>query len=215
MKVIDLTHTIRSDMPVYPGTEQPVLAIANAYEKDGFKETRMTMCSHTGTHIDAPAHIFADKKPLDSFLADSFVGRAIVIDCRDIPDGGTVNMDRLKKYGEQLENVDFLLFNFGWDKKWGRNEYFGNYPCVGRDVLDYIIRNRYKGIGFDVISLDPISELAFHKELFSKKEIINIENLTNLDLCGSEPFLFCCLPMKIENSDGAPARAVAILDIIA
>ena len=42
MRVIDLTHTIREGMPVYPGTEPPVLAAANSYEKDGFKETSST-----------------------------------------------------------------------------------------------------------------------------------------------------------------------------
>ena len=43
MKIIDLTHFISEDMPVYPGTEQPKLKQANTYEKDGFKETLMTM----------------------------------------------------------------------------------------------------------------------------------------------------------------------------
>ena len=36
MKVIDLTHTISENMPVYPGTETPKLKVANTYEKDGF-----------------------------------------------------------------------------------------------------------------------------------------------------------------------------------
>lgn len=57
MRVIDLTHTISENMPVYPGTEPPVLAGANTYEKDGFKETKLTMYTHTGTHMDPPAHL--------------------------------------------------------------------------------------------------------------------------------------------------------------
>ena len=61
MKVIDLTHTIRPDMPVYPGTETPRFEPANSYEKDGFKETRLTMFTHTGTHMDPPAHLFAGR----------------------------------------------------------------------------------------------------------------------------------------------------------
>lgn len=50
MKVIDLTHTIKENMPVYPGTDTPKLMPANTYEKDGFKETLMQMYTHTGTH---------------------------------------------------------------------------------------------------------------------------------------------------------------------
>ena len=42
MKVIDLTHTIKADMPVYPGTEPPTLLQANTIEKDLFKETKLS-----------------------------------------------------------------------------------------------------------------------------------------------------------------------------
>lgn len=45
MKVIDLTQVIESNMPVYPGTEPPVFEPASTYEKDGFKETMISMFS--------------------------------------------------------------------------------------------------------------------------------------------------------------------------
>ena len=61
MRVLDLTHTIAENMPVYPGTETPIFAGANTYEKDGFKETKLTMYTHTGTHMDPPAHLFAGR----------------------------------------------------------------------------------------------------------------------------------------------------------
>ena len=69
MKAIDLTHIITEDMPVYPGTEPPKLTPANSYEKDGFKETLLSLYTHTGTHIDPPAHIFPDGRTLDEFPA--------------------------------------------------------------------------------------------------------------------------------------------------
>lgn len=51
MRVIDLTHTIKEDMPVYPGTGTPKLLPANSYEENGFKETLVSFYSHTGTHV--------------------------------------------------------------------------------------------------------------------------------------------------------------------
>ena len=75
MKVYDLTHTISAEMPVYPGTEPPVLTTANTYEKDMFKETLLSMFSHTGTHIDPPAHIFEGRTTLTSFLQSSLLER--------------------------------------------------------------------------------------------------------------------------------------------
>ena len=103
MKVIDLTHTISEDMPVYPGTEPPKLQQANTYEVDGFKETLMSMYSHTGTHMDPPNHLFADRTTLDAFPAEQFVGKALVIDCRDLGEGDTITIDRIKKYGKKAE----------------------------------------------------------------------------------------------------------------
>ena len=87
MKVIDLTHTIRPDMPVYPGTEQPKFLPANSYEQDGFRETLMQMYTHTGTHMDPPAHLYPGEKTLDQFPADQFIGKALVIDCRELKTG--------------------------------------------------------------------------------------------------------------------------------
>lgn len=211
MKVIDLTHTIREKMPVYPGTDTPKFSPANSYEKDGFKETMLQMYTHTGTHMDPPAHLFAGRKTLDQFPASQFIGKALVIDCSGLSEGEKITMERIDKYGKTADGVDFLLFNLGWDKRWGTESYFGDYPCIDDEVLEYIINGNYKGIGFDVIGLDPIADvdLTRHKKLFEACDIVNIENLKNLDLCGSDVFWFSCFPLKFEDSDGSPIRAVA------
>lgn len=211
MKVIDLTHTIRADMPVYPGTESPILAPANTYERDGFKETRLTLFTHTGTHADPPAHLFPGRTTLDQFPAEQFIGKALVIDCRDLGLGEAITLDRLRRYGNLAEQADFLLFHLGWDLFWGTDDYFGDYPCLDDEVLDAILRGHYKGIGFDVIGLDPIADenLTRHKKLFRDTDILNLENLKNLDQCGEGLFWFSCFPLKLEDCDGAPVRAVA------
>ena len=211
MKIIDLTHTIKENMPVYPGTESPKLTTANSYEKDGFKETRLSMFSHTGTHVDPPAHLYPGRTTLDQFAADQFLGKALVIDCTDLKEGELITLDRVTKHGKKAEEADFLLFCTGWDKRWGTEEYFGDYPCIDDEVLDYILVGTYKGIGFDVIGLDPVSDenLPRHKKLFAEKDILNIENLKGLEECGEELFFFGCFPLKVQDCDGAPVRAVA------
>ena len=176
MKVIDLTQLISETMPVYPGTEPPSLAVANTYEKDGFRETLISFYSHTGTHMDAPFHLFGDRTSLDSLPADQFVGKALVIDCTDA--------------------------------------YFGDYPVVSMEVCQYLLDSKKKGVGFDVIGIDPIADvnLTRHRMLLSQRDIVIIENLTNLDKVGNGLFTFAALPLKYENADGAPIRAVAILE---
>lgn len=211
MKAIDLTYTIKEEMTVFPGTEMPKLINTSNYEKDGFRETSISIYSHVGTHMDPPAHIYPDRTTLDEFPASQFVGKGLVIDCRDLNEGEDITIDCILKYGKKAEKVDFLLFNTGWDKYWGTDKYFGDYPCVNDDVLDYVLNGNYKGIGFDTIGIDPVSDenLSRHKKLFKDKDIVNIENLKNLELCRDEIFNFSCCPLKVENSDGAPVRAVA------
>ena len=205
MKVIDLTHTIHESMPVYPGTEPPKFLPANSYEKDGFKETLLSMFTHTGTHMDPPAHLFAGRTPQGRVPPEQF------IDCVGLAEGAAITMEHIRRYGDKAEKADFLLFRLGWDKKWGTDAYFGDYPCIDDAVLAHIKAGGYKGIGFDVIGLDPIADagLPRHRELFRDTDIVNIENLKNLELCGEELFWFSCFPLKLENCDGSPIRAVA------
>lgn len=211
MKVIDLTHVIEEGMPVYPGTEPPTFEPAGIYERDGYKETKISMFTHTGTHMDPPSHIFPNRTTLDAFPPDQFIGKALVIDCTDLGEGDPITMSCLSRYGDKVQKADFLLFYLGWDARWGTDAYFGDYPCIDDAVLDFILDGDYKGIGFDVIGLDPVddAELPRHKRLFASKDIVNIENLCNLDLCGDDLFWFSCFPLKIADSDGSPIRAIA------
>ena len=201
-------------MPVYPGTEKPVFTPANSYEKDGFKETQISFFTHTGTHMDPPAHLYAGRTTLDQFPIDQFIGKALVIDVTHLKEGEMITMKEIEKYEDLPGKADFLLFNLGWDKKWGTDAYFGDYPCVDDEVLSYIMNASLKGIGFDVIGLDPIADTALvrHNRLFKEKEIVNIENLRNLDLCPKGLFNFSCFPLKLKNCDGSPIRAVAWLE---
>jgi kynurenine formamidase len=211
VKLIDLTHTISEDMPVYPGTESPSLRTTNTYEKDGFKETLLNMYSHTGTHMDAPSHIFGHKSTLDAQHISQFTGVALVVDCRHLNEGDTIEMSCIDSVRSMADQAEFILFNTGWDKHWGTPQYFGDYPCISHEVAHYLIESGKKGIGLDTIGLDPISDpnLTLHRKVLSGDDFVIIENLTHLDQVGFQLFELYALPMKYKNSDGAPIRAVA------
>ena len=214
MRVIDLTHFISEDMPVYPGTEGPKLEPANTYEKDGFKETLMTMYTHTGTHMDPPAHLYAGRTTLDQFPITQFVGKALVVDCSDLKEGQKITMKYIDRNRKKADQAEFILFRLGWDKYWGTAKYYGDYPYIEEAVADYLIWESKKGVGLDVIGIDPIADenLTIHRKLFRDNEIVVIENLMNLELVGDDLFTFCALPLKHIDADGSPIRAIALLD---
>ena len=208
MKVYDLTHTIRNDMPVYPGTEQPRLTTACTIEEVGYRETLLHMYSHTGTHMDAPAHMLPDGAALDRYPGEKFVGAAIVVDCRGEK---VISLPLLQRY--DLSGVDFVLFCTGWDKKWGTPAYYENFPCLTAEAAAYLAALPLKGVGEASISLDPCDSTEFPNHItLMKAGFINTENLTGLDALLGRRFTFVTLPLKFENADGCSCRAIAMED---
>ncbi len=213
MQIIDLSHPIFNDMPVYPGTESPVFKQETSLEKEGFIEKTLQLSSHTGTHIDSPSHIIEAGKSLDSFDVNYFVGKGVVLNFSEMNES-LINVTDLLPFEDVISTVDFLLINTGWSPFWGKNKYFFNYPVLSIKAVEWIATNfKLKGFGIDAISVDRENSSIFpvHRTLL-KKEIIIIENLTNLERLGESTFIFNCLPLKIENAEGSPIRAVAFLD---
>lgn len=212
MQIIDLTHLINENMPVYPGTEKPVLNIANTIENDGFVETKMEMYSHTGTHMDAPYHLFKEGKTLDSFNIKQFAGKGILINAEKM-DNQCIELIHIRPYKDIIEKADFVIIKTGWSKYWGSDDYFKNFPYLTEESAIWLSNFKLKGIGLDTISIDPVNsnELSNHK-IFMKKDMVIIENLCNLDNISKETFFLTVFPLKINCSDGSPLRAVAIID---
>lgn len=213
MKIIDLTHSITNDMTVYPGGPKPQNKIVSNVTDNGYKETEIHIHSHNGTHMDSPNHVFEDGISLDKIDVINFVGTASLIDCSSLEEGGIITYDFIEKNKEAIDNSEFIVFRTDWSKYWNTDKYLGNYPVISDDVVDFILTSNKKGIAFDTISVDPIdaSVLAKHHRIL-ENNILIFENLTNLDLIDSDTFVFCALPLKFENSDGAPIRAIAMLD---
>lgn len=208
MKVHDLTHTIRNDMPVYPGTEQPRLTTACTIDQCGYRETLLHMYSHTGTHMDAPAHMLKNGAALDSYDAARFTGRAVVVDCRG---ADAITLPLLRRY--DLSGVEFVLFCTGWDRKWGSPAYYEGFPCLTAEAAAYLASLPLKGVGEDTISLDPCDSTGFpnHMTLLGA-DFVNTENLRGLEPLAGRTVTFVTLPLKFENADGCSCRAIAVED---
>jgi arylformamidase len=211
MPVIDLTHAITPSMPVYPGTESPVLEQANTVERNGFAETLLRMTSHTGTHIDAPGHMVGGAPFLDQLPVDRFVGPACVIDVSGTV--GQVPAGVLEAEAGLVSGCDFVLLYTGWSRFWGDPRYFGTFPVLAPDAAEWLIARGLKGVGFDAMSADPVGPPPYRNHVaFFDAGLILIENLAGLEPLVGRRFLFSCLPLAYEHADGSPVRAVAMLD---
>ena len=209
MPILDLTHPIQPDISVYPGDEAPGITTTATIVRDGYQTQRLTLTTHTGTHIDAPAHILPHGKTLDQFPASHFQGRALVVDCREVQ--GEISRRHLELLIPNRE-AEFILLLTGWDRHWRTEAYLTGFPVLSGEAAEWLAGLSLKGIGLDAISIDPpdSSQLRNHHR-FLGRDIVIIENLTNLATIPGPACQVYCLPLLITNSDGAPARVVAVV----
>ena len=211
MTVYDLTHAISSNTPVYPGSESPCLSIAATVEQEGYHETKLSLYSHTGTHMDAPAHIFRGAATLDSFPPESFAGAAYVLDCSALGKNGRISVEILREAEETLRSVDFLLLYTGWENHWGSPTYFAGFPVLTAEASLFLAElPKLKGVGVDTVSVDLVGLpfLENHRILLGSGKLL-IENMKNLSALVGKRVQFAALPLHYVNSDGAPVRAIA------
>ena len=220
MKIIDFTHPISENMPMYPGTPAPTLHVAYNPVEHGFMETLISLYSHTGTHLDAPAHLYANGLTLDEYPIAQFVGKALIVDCRTLKKGEKIPMSLIQEKENRLNEAEFILFLTGYDKLWGSQDYFSGFPILSEEVIEWVNQRKLKGIGIDAPSFDPVTvdeledasdELHNHREILKTNRTILLENLCKLEEAGDDLFLLCALPLNTVNADGAPARVIALI----
>lgn len=209
--IIDLTHTITTDMPMYPGTTAPLMTATGTLTRTGSRETQIQLSSHTGTHMDAPAHILRDGTYLDVLPASQFCGRAAVVDVSDLSAGSVITAAFLRSLNGALRCADFVLFYTGWEKKWGCESYFeDSFPVPDEEAARYLVSCGLKGVGTDALSIDTLRDHTFpaHRTLLGGGLVI-LESLCLRKVVGRSDVMLFALPLKFEKADGAPVRAIA------
>ena len=79
MKIIDLSQTLENGMPVYPGDPKVKIEQIHNLNKEGWRLRLLSFGSHTGSHVDAPAHMDEGGQTLDQLSIGKFIGKARVV----------------------------------------------------------------------------------------------------------------------------------------
>jgi arylformamidase len=204
MKIYDVTVSLSEDLVAYPGDPPVRIERTKEISKDTAKYNLSTYSfgSHAGTHIDAPLHLIENGLSVDKLPLEMLIGRARVVE---------VTAPRIDE--NVLKEFDFttdmrVLFKTRNSYLWGRNEFVQDYVHFTLDAARVLIKEGIKIVGIDYLSVDKFDakDLATHREFLNAGTII----IEGLDLREVEPgdYELICLPLKIKNGDGAPARVV-------
>lgn len=209
--IYDLSTPLKSGMATWPDNPEIKIVSSPGVEKEGFLVETYSSFTHSGTHVDAPAHFVAKAPTVDTISLKTLVGKGYCI--RPEVKGTEINHAALEKKWKPEFEGKILLIHTGWDRKRGFNREFQyEFPGLSYDAIEFFREHRVKMIGLDTLGIEPYdhSDYRVHKELLSLG-IPFIEDMAGLDqLEEGKEYLIAALPLKIEKGSGSMARVVAI-----
>lgn len=168
-----------------------------------FNLSALRMGSHTGTHIDPPAHYIAGGQTVDEIPPEVLVGSAIVLDLRS---EGCINRRVLEN--SDLQGYKRILFKTGNGRKLLQRQFTQDYVYLTEDGAEFLVEYGAALVGIDYLSIERYGNegAPVHRRLLGAGIIVvEAVNLINVPEGPCEIF---CLPLKIRHGDGAPARVV-------
>ena len=199
----DASVRISENIIVYPGDPQFRIRQMETIPKDPLNTSMVEMGIHTGTHVDTPLHCFAEGKTITDFSIDQFCGTCQVLDVTHIPFGQAITRKHLSKY--RIVEEDIILFKTQ-NSQIPLDQFKEDFVYLDQDAARFLIEKEVKIVGIDYLSIDQFDSLTVHQMLLSKN--ILIYEVLQLSHIPEGQYYFFGGPLKIINSEGAPARVI-------
>ena len=203
MHIHDITMPLSADLPVYPGdTQVAIESLSSIADGDSANVSRLTLCTHSGTHIDPPRHFNQSGQSVDQIPLELLVGKARVVEIADAMEIGRHELERL-----HVKGVERLLIKTGNSELWKEKGLVEDFAALTAEGAAFLMEAGVKLVGIDYISIESMhSNGEVHKMLLNKGIII-LEGLNLAEVAPGE-YELICLPLKVKDGDGAPVRAI-------
>lgn len=202
---IDVSVPLRTGMAHWPDNPPVEIVRALSIDRgDAANVSKLSMGAHTGTHMDAPIHFIPTGPGIDRMPLDATIGRARVV---EITDPVAIRRDELVTHAIQTgERVLFKTRNS--TAAWQSAQFVEDFVYISQDAARYLATVGVRTVGVDYLSVGGfhVDGPETHRALL-EGGIWIIEGL-NLAPVSAGPYDLICLPLRIEQCDGAPARAV-------
>lgn len=206
MKIIDISLPLNNQTPVYPKNVPIVVNVHQKMPEGSSHLSSITFGSHSGTHIDAPAHCIPGTLTLDKLPLEHFIGPVRVLDF-SAETAECVTKDMLEKKNIKIGERILLKTR---NSLRGFKEFYTDYVYLDGDGADYLAGLGVMLIGIDTLSIKKSGGPDNRPHLsFLSKNIPIVEGL-DLSAAAEGEYELFCLPLKFTDIEGAPARAVLI-----
>jgi arylformamidase len=209
MPIYDITLTISPKMPVWPGDPAVELTqIASIDQGANANVSQLNFGLHTGTHVDAPHHFLNDHRTVESLSLDVLTGPCYVLHLDD--NVAAITADALEA-ANLPPGVSRLLFRTRNSDLWakGVTEFQTRFVAVPLDGAEWLVRRGIKLVGVDYLSVSPYKNSRPTHVALLQAGVVILEGL-DLSQVAQGFYDLYCLPIKVANSDGAPARTILV-----
>ena len=196
MEYIDLTYTIKNNLPEYPG--DPKTKLSYFIQEDDLTLFKLETGLHTGTHMDSPLHYIKNGEKISDLSLENFIGKTSINYVEN--NQKEISVKNLKNSTEKI-----AIIITGWSKYFGSDKYFYENPYLSNELANLIIEKNIKGIAIDTCSVDKYGENTIHKKLL-ENNIWIVENITNCDNLSKTSYDSFFIPLNI-NAEASPVRA--------
>ena len=201
-KIYDISLTIYPGMLVWPGQPQVAMDTVKSIAQGGSSNVSLFhIGTHTATHVDAPRHFIPGAPSIDSIGPEVLLGPARLF---QLPEAHHIDRNLLE--GLDLKGVERLLFGTRNSALLKQRQFEQDYAFISEDAARYLVDMGIKLVGVDYLSVDQYQDKtrpAHHTLLRAGVVIVEGLDLTGVPAGDYELF---CLPLKIKDGDGAPAR---------
>lgn len=212
---IDLGHLLEPGMPSWP-THTPYGhdVLESLDHGDDNTHYRIVLDEHTGTHLDAPLHFVAGAAAVDEIGVEQFFGRALAIEVADADPGSGLSREVITRWEDDhcaIEPGDAVLFHFGWDGRWGRQDFLRDWPGLSPEAARYLVGRGVRMVGTDALSVDAFesADFAAHRTLLGG-EVLIAENVNRVGELPAVSYLIA-VPLPIAAGSGSPVRPIALV----
>uniref|UniRef100_J3MS30 Cyclase family protein n=2 Tax=Oryza brachyantha TaxID=4533 RepID=J3MS30_ORYBR len=215
-RILDITHYYREDMPSWEsdgGVGQFLWLPASMRNGSRANNSEMRLPTHTGTHVDAPGHVFQQYFDagfdVDSLDLDVLNGPALLVDVpRD--DNITAKMMESLHIPKGVQRVLFRTLNTDRQLMW-KKEFDTSYVGFMEDGAQWLVDNtNIKLVGIDYLSVAAFDDLIpSHLVLLKNRDIILVEGL-KLENIMPGIYSLHCLPLRLRGAEGSPIRCILI-----
>lgn len=205
---IDLSLPLRPGMPGFPGYPGFEIEQLQDFESDGKVSHHVSMNSHQGTHVDAPAHFIDGGRTVDEISLDALCGPARVVDLREYR-GERISASILKDAVSSLSTSRLLLLTGDVDYRFEDADFFEEAAVLTADAAEWLVEQDVDMVGNDFLTESIVTDdRPVHRTLLGAGVPI-VEYLCNTgSIADSQVVDFCCLPLRTPGLEAAPARAI-------